>query len=287
MLGILGSGRPYLSPMKGLKTALFRPVQRTALATLHGVNLPAPRPPHRRALRRAFRHALAACTALAWLPTAHAQLSLAAVPPADLARALALVSEAAARLAPPAARIQALPGALDTRLQLAPCGRVDPYLPTGVPAWGRTRVGLRCADGSARWNVLLPVTVQVWAPAVVAGAALPAGAALADSPLQTVESDWGAAPSPLFSAPQALAGRQLSRPVAEGQPLRQADLLQRQWFAAGETVKVVASGAGYAVSSEGVALAAGHDGQAVRVRLAGDRTVVGRAVAERQVEVGP
>jgi flagellar basal body P-ring formation protein FlgA len=34
-------------------------------------------------------------------------------------------------------------GALDTRLRLAPCQQVEPYLPRGSRLWGRTRIGLR------------------------------------------------------------------------------------------------------------------------------------------------
>ncbi len=34
--------------------------------------------------------------------------------------------------------------------------------------WGkRARVGLRCVDGAVKWNVFVPMTVKVWAPALV------------------------------------------------------------------------------------------------------------------------
>ncbi len=98
-------------------------------------------------------------------------------PPATLAQAVALVQQAATVLAPAGARVVVQPGALDTRLQLAPCAAIAPYLQSGAPAWGRTRVGLRCTQG-ANWNVQLPVTVQVFAPALVLATALPAGSKL-------------------------------------------------------------------------------------------------------------
>ena len=44
-------------------------------------------------------------------------------------------------------------GQLDPRMRLAPCDRVKAYLPSGAQLWGRTRVGLRCEQGSVRWNV--------------------------------------------------------------------------------------------------------------------------------------
>src|SRR5262249_12733400 len=154
-------------------------------------------------------------------------------------------------------------------------------------AWGRTRVGLRCQSGPVRWNVYMPVTVQVLAPALALAAALPAGARINESHLERVQADWAGSTQTLFTAPEALVGRVLARPVAAGQALQGGDLQARQWFAAGEPVKVLAGGSGFAVSSEGVALTPGVEGLPARVRVAGDRILVGRATAERQIEVGP
>jgi flagella basal body P-ring formation protein FlgA len=209
------------------------------------------------------------------------------VPAAAMNQALALVAEAAGALAPAGARVQALPGELDTRLRLAPCTQVDAFLVPGLAAWGRTRVGLRCTQGPARWTVYLPVTVQVWAPAVVPAGALPAGARLETEQLQMAEVDWAAAPQPPFASPAALAGRVLARGVPPGQALRAPDLQARQWFAAGDPVRVVAGGPGFAVTADGQAVSAGIEGQRVRVRIGENRVLEGRAVGHRTVEVGP
>jgi flagella basal body P-ring formation protein FlgA len=202
-----------------------------------------------------------------------------------LARAVALATEAASALAPAGARVQAQPGTLDPRLTLAPCRRVEPYLPTGVPAWGASRVGLRCVDGATRWNVFLPVTVQVWAPAAVTRMALPAGARIGDSQLQRGEADWAAASQPLYAQPEDLVGRTLARAVAAGQPLRAADLQPRLWFVLGDTVHLAAVGDGFSISTEGRALTPGLEGQPARVRTESGQIVVGRPVGDRRVEV--
>ena len=225
--------------------------------------------------------ALAALTAsLTWPAPAAAQPSAQVV-----TQALELATGAAAALAPPDARVQALAGTLDPRLKLAPCTQVQPYLPAGSPAWGRTRIGLRCTQGATAWNVYLPVTVQVLAPAVVATAALPAGARLAPVQLGTAEIDWAAAPAPPFTDTQALAGRELARPVAAGQALRPSDLQPRLWFELGDTVRISARGAGFAITSEGRALTPGREGTPARVRTDSGRIVVGRPVGERHVEL--
>jgi flagella basal body P-ring formation protein FlgA len=208
------------------------------------------------------------------------------VTPEAIARALVLARDAAATKAPPRARVLATPGALDSRLRLASCTQIQPYLVGGQPIWGRTRVGLRCIAG-ATWNVFLPVQVQVLAPALVTRAALPAGARLAAEQLETAETDWAAAAVPPLQDAAALVGRTLARPIAAGQAVRLSDVQPHQWFASGHPVRVVAVGQGYAISVEGQALGPGLEGQAVRVRTDNGRVLVGRAVGENRVEIGP
>ena len=209
----------------------------------------------------------------------------AALPPQAVADALALARQAAQGLAPPGARVEVVAGTLDSRLQLAPCAKVQAYQSAGQPAWGRTRVGLRCLQGATAWNVYLPVTVQVWAKAVVSTAALPAGARLDAAALALVDVDWAAAATPPFAVPGALAGRALARPVPAGQALRPSDLQPRQWFALGDRVRVDARGPGFSISAEGNALTPGLEGQTARVRTDNGRVITGQPVAERLMEV--
>lgn len=223
---------------------------------------------------------------LALCPAVHAQaLPGAGLPAEAVQQALALAGQAAQALAPPGARVVVNPGSIDPRLQLAPCHKIEPALSSGQPVWGRTRIALRCLEGTSRWNVSLPVTVQVFAPAVVLASALPAGATLDGTSLTLAEVDWGAASGQPFANGQALLGRVLARPLAAGQALRGPDLLARKWFAPGETVQVVARGAGFSISAEGQALSNGLEGQPARVRTEGGRVLVGRPVAERRMEV--
>ena len=197
-----------------------------------------------------------------------------------------LVSGAAAINAKtPEARIEVEIGQLNPRLRLAACNTIQPYLPPGLPMWGRTRVGLRCVDGPVHWNVSLPLMVKVYAKAVVAATALPVGAVLTEKLLTTAEIDIAADPAPVFTEPAQPVGRILARPLAAGEAVRGNVLQKRQWFASGANVTVEAAGKGFSISSEGQALSPGIEGQDVRIRLENGRTVVGRAVDERRVEV--
>lgn len=197
----------------------------------------------------------------------------------------ALGAEAGAALAPGAVRVEVEPGRLDPRLRLAPCERIEPFLPANARIWGRTRVGLRCVQGAANWSVSLPVTVKVFAPAWVLSEPLQAGAVLQAAQLQQAEVDWAAAATPPVADVSLLVGRQLLRPLAAGAPVRVADLRQRQWFGAGDTVQVLARGQGFSVTGEGQALSPGIEGQPVRVRIDNGRIVSGLATGRNRVEV--
>ena len=183
------------------------------------------------------------------------------------------------------ARVMVELGQADPRLRLAPCLRAEPYLLPGMRLWGRSRIGLRCVDGPSRWNVSLPLTVHVFAPALVAAGPLDAGTPLSAEHLRLAEVDLAAEPGAVFTEAASLLGRSLARPVQAGEALRAGSLKQRQWFAAGTQVKVLARGEGFAVAGEGQALGQGVEGQEVRVRFENGRTVTGRAVGEREVEV--
>ena len=185
---------------------------------------------------------------------------------------------------PTGARVEVEVGALDSRLKLAPCARITPYLPSGVRLWGRARVGLRCDEG-ARWNVFLPVTIKVFAPAWSAARELPAGTVIDAGHLALEEVDLAAEPGVPIAQPQVAIGRTLVRALHAGQAVRQSDLKARQWFAAGDTVRVLTGGTGFAISAEGQALNPGIEGQLVKVRTEGGRIVSGRPVGERRIEV--
>lgn len=178
-------------------------------------------------------------------------------------------------------------GELDPRLKLAPCSDIRPYLPASARLWGRSRIGLRCADGPTRWNVFLPVTVKVFARALVAARALPAGTVITQADLAQAEVDLAEDPVPALRQADPAIGRELQRPLGAGQAVRESHLKARQWFAAGETVRLVAQGPGFHVAGAGQALGAGIEGQPVRIRTESGRILTAMAVGERQAEVHP
>ncbi len=176
-------------------------------------------------------------------------------------------------------------GRLDPRLRLAPCQRVEPYLPPGTRLWGKSRIGLRCTQGPSAWNVFVPITVKVYGPALVATAPLSAGSVVAQADVIQAEVDLAEDAAVALTDAKLAVGRTLARALNPWQSLRQSHLKLRQWFAAGDTVKVLASGPGFSVAGEGLALTPGMDGQLARVRTESGRVLTGTAVGERRLEM--
>lgn len=182
-------------------------------------------------------------------------------------------------------RMEVTVGTLDSRLRLAPCAKVEPYIPVGMRLWGKTRLGLRCVEGAVRWNVFLPIQVKAFGPAWVAQGPAVAGATLAASDAMQAEVDWAEDPSPVIADATQWVGAVLTRSVAAGQALRQSMVRTAAAFQAGTQVRVVAQGPGFAVTSDGQAMSAGVVGQPVRVRMEGGRLMNGTVLDARTVRI--
>ncbi len=212
--------------------------------------------------------------------------------PADLEQSLRaqlqkLALNSSQQSLPGVNRVEIEVGRLDSRLKLAPCERVEPYLPTGVRLWGKTRIGLRCTLGPSPWNVYLPITVKVFGPAWVAAATMAPGATIGDGDLIQAEIDFAEESSPIISDPEQAIGRVLTRRLTAGQGLRNTDIRPRQWFSAGDAVKIIAQGPGFTITGSGEALSHGIEGRSIRVRTEKGRIVSGTATGDRIVEIRP
>jgi flagellar basal body P-ring formation protein FlgA len=168
---------------------------------------------------------------------------------------------------------------------LAPCARMEPQWPMGMKPWGKLRVPIKCVAGPVLWKVYLPVTVKAWGRAPTARSALPAGTIVDASHLVMQDVDFASHPLPPLGDMNVLVGRTLARSLESGQAVRQADLKQRQWFSAGDTVRIVSIGNGFSVVGEGTAISSGLEGLPVRIRMGSGRVVTGLATANHEVRV--
>jgi flagella basal body P-ring formation protein FlgA len=182
-------------------------------------------------------------------------------------------------------RLEVVVGALDSRLKLAPCGNVEPYLPVGARWWGSTRVGLRCVDGLSRWNVTLPATVSAFGNAWVMRDQLPAGAVLTEANAVAVEVNWAQDANAVLPEMNLWLGQVATRALSTGQTLRQGMVKPAQVFQAGSQVRVTAQGTGFQISSDAQALSAGVVGQLARVRMDNGRIASGTVLDTRTVKI--
>lgn len=175
-------------------------------------------------------------------------------------------------------------GHVDSRLHLAPCARVEPFLPAGARLWGRGMVGVRCVEG-AGWSTYVPIHVRIYGPAVVAARGLSAGQALNAADVRIEEIELTREPPGVLNDPAQVENKVLLRTLTMGQPIRGDQLRARPVVASGEQVKLTYSGSGFMVSAEARALAPAVDGQHVRVQLQSGKILTGTARAGGVVEI--
>lgn len=182
-----------------------------------------------------------------------------------------------------AGQVSVTVGAIE-QVQLPACAKLQSFLPLGGKLWGNSNVGVRCSQG-ADWTLYVPVTVRVQAPVVVATRPLGSGRILADEDLTLQMAELTQLPAGVISAAQDAVGKVLTAGVVAGHPLRQdmlrAPIVVRQ----GQSVRLIAQGQGFKVSSEGKALSNAAVGQNVQVKAQNGQTVSGVVQADGTIEV--
>lgn len=245
--------------------------------------------PPRRPVRPAFLAGSLAGLALCLLASVAARAQAPAEPAPEWVESTqrwldnAVASTQAAQISP--LRMEVAVGALDTRLRLAPCARIEPYLPPGTRLWGKSRLGVRCMEGPSRWSVFLPVTIKAYGPAWVLKSHLAPGTPIRAEDVVEAEVDWAEETSPVVADPAQWTGQTAARSLAPGQTLRQNMLKPMQVFQAGTQVRVVAQGQGFSVASDGQAMTPGVVGQPARVRMDNGRIMSGIVLDMRTVRL--
>jgi len=186
---------------------------------------------------------------------------------------------------PGGGEVEVVIGEVDSRLTLAPCGRYEPFVPAGAKLWGRSSLGVRCVEG-ANWTVFVPIEVRVWGAVPVAARPIARGRPVTADDVRIDRIDLTRVPGALYGADDSFNGSSVTvRAIAAGEPLRRDLLKPPPVMAAGDPVKVVYDGNGFAISIDGKALAPAGDGQAVRVATAAGRILTGVARAGHVVLV--
>lgn len=193
---------------------------------------------------------------------------------ADFARGARVFIEQ--QVLPPGGEVEVVVGEPDSRLTLAPCARYEPFIPAGARLWGRSSLGVRCVEG-ANWTVFVPIEVRVWGAVQVAARPIARGRPVTGDDVRIDRIDLTRVNGAVYGADDAFDGSVAIRAIAAGEPLRRDLLRPPPVMAAGDPVKVVFDGNGFAISIDGKALVAAGDGQNVRVATANGRVLTGVA----------
>ncbi|VTU22238.1 Flagella basal body P-ring formation protein FlgA precursor [Variovorax sp. PBL-H6] len=182
-----------------------------------------------------------------------------------------------------------LPGQARIRVRLPgsplpPCEALEAFLPNGASAWGRVSVGLRC-PGERPWTRYVQAHVALEGRYLVAARAIEAGRPLGAADVAARTGDLTALPKSILVDPADLQGMVAANRIAPGAPLRREQLRGTVVIQQGQTVQVVAEGAGFTVSTAARALSRAEIGALVRAKTRDGRLVSGVADEEGQIRL--
>ncbi|MEC5217524.1 flagella basal body P-ring formation protein FlgA [Actimicrobium sp. GrIS 1.19] len=180
--------------------------------------------------------------------------------------------------------VQITVGQLDARLSLPACQTPEAFLPAGSRVWGRTSVGVRCTAPSP-WTVYVTAQVKVIADYVASAIPLSQGQLVGPNDVIRIRGDLTLLPAGVLTDPAQAIGRTVAGSVGLGSPLRQDSLKTVQAVQQGQAVRVVSTGPGFSVATDGRALNNAVAGQIAQAKTAGGQVVSGVARAGGIVDV--
>jgi flagella basal body P-ring formation protein FlgA len=175
-------------------------------------------------------------------------------------------------------------GQLDARMNLPACPVPEAFLPAGSRVWGKTSVGVRCLAPST-WTVYVTAQVKVIAEYVASAAPLAQGQLVGPNDVIRMRGDLTVLPAGILTDPAQAIGRTMAMSLGMGSPLRTDALRIQQVVQQGQAVRLVSSGPGFSVATEGRALNNAAEGQIAQARTAAGQVVSGVARAGGYVDV--
>lgn len=168
--------------------------------------------------------------------------------------------------------------------RLAPCSVLEAFTPPGSKIVGRTTIGVRCLSPNS-WTVLVPAQIAVAGNYVTTSRALIAGQVIGEADLVTLSGDISHLATGVASDPASVVGKTLRNSLGAGQTIRMDQLVAPIVIRAGQTVRVISKGNGFAVSAEGKAINNATLGQSTQIRMNSGQTISGTARADGSVEI--
>jgi flagellar basal body P-ring formation protein FlgA len=182
-----------------------------------------------------------------------------------------------------------LPGTVSIQVKpprsaLPACASLDSFQPAGSRSIGKITVGVRCL-APKKWTVYLAAQVRVIGHYAVTRQSLSANHVLTAADIMLREGDLGNLPADVVTDAEAILGYRAVSGLAAGAPLRSAVLRPPLAVQQGQVTRLVMTGPGFSIQSEGQALANASRGDRVRVKTRSGQVVSGIAHDDQQVVI--
>jgi flagella basal body P-ring formation protein FlgA len=167
---------------------------------------------------------------------------------------------------------------------LAVCTGLEAFLPPGTRLWGRTMVGVRCL-GEHPWTLYVQAHISVHATYYVAARDIAPGQTIEQPDLVARDGDLANLPRSVVTDPAQAVGALAQNRITAGLPLRQDMIRAPLAIQLGQTVRLVASGEGFSISTDGSAMQNAATGQPIRVKTRSGQIVSGIVKADNTVQI--
>lgn len=167
---------------------------------------------------------------------------------------------------------------------LAACTGLEAFLPPGTRLWGRTMVGVRCL-GERPWTLYVQAHISVHATYYVAARDIAPGQTIEQPDLVARDGDLANLPRSVVTDPAQAVGALAQNRITAGLPLRQDMIRAPLAIQLGQTVRLVASGEGFSISTEGSAMQNAATGQPIRVKTRSGQIISGIVKADNTVQI--
>lgn len=176
-------------------------------------------------------------------------------------------------------------GNVDPRLRLPACPQIQAYLSENSPLIGNISVGIRCQVGK-RWSLFVSAQVKLQKRVLVAKRALKRGVILGQHDVALEEKELFNQHHQYLTNVSEVLGQQLKRSVRAGEPLQLNRLEPPKLVRRGQSITILAEGAGVSVRMSGKALMDGRSGDRIQVENdSSNRRIEGVVMSDGVVKV--
>lgn len=167
-------------------------------------------------------------------------------------------------------------GKIDNRLKLPACANISPFLLPGSKPWGKVNLGIRCSTPTP-WTIYLSAQIQATADYYVTTTPLSQGQLIGLADIRKVSGDLASLPVGVITNPTQAIGRSLITSLASGSVLRMDALKITPVIQQGQSIRVISTGPGFQVTTEGLALNNANEGQIAKAKTISGQLVSGIA----------